>query len=213
MASAIRAWPGEPVAGTLEPVELAYDLPLLEGTGSAWAWVPLSAEGSDRVPLVVWLHGAGGDGERDVHNPDLRDAAAHLGAILLAPTSHPECDWSVVRKADLAGSTEYIVKTIDAAEAGSKWAVGTEVHLVDRLAKRHEGVKTLRLLAGIQCLCTTMYQIDLRHLLWVLDELAEGRVVNQISVDPETKALARIALDRMLSLVGDGAAKSVQILD
>jgi len=122
---------------------------------------------------------------------------------------HPECDWSVVQKADLAGSTEYILRTIDAAPPGSKWAVGTEVHLVHRLAKRHQGVKTVRLLAGIQCLCTTMYRIDLRHLCWVLDELAAGRVVNQIQVDPETKALARIALNRMLSLVGDGAAKTV----
>jgi quinolinate synthase len=122
---------------------------------------------------------------------------------------HPECDWPVVQKADLAGSTEFIIKTIDGAEPGSKWAVGTEVHLVHRLAKRHEGVKAVRLLAGIQCLCTTMYRISPRHLAWVLDELAEGRVVNQIKVDPETKTLARIALDRMLSLVGDGAAKTI----
>ena len=121
---------------------------------------------------------------------------------------HPECDWSVVQDADLAGSTEFIIKTIEASPPGSKWAVGTEVHLVHRLAKRFESVKTIRLLSGIQCLCTTMYRIDLKHLLWVLDELSDGRVVNQIRVDPETKALARIALDRMLSLVGDGAAKS-----
>jgi len=122
---------------------------------------------------------------------------------------HPECEWDVVQKADFAGSTEYIIKTIDAAEPGSKWAVGTEIHLVDRLAKRHAGEKAVRLLAGIQCLCSTMYRIDTRHLLWVLDALAEGRVVNQISVDPETAAYARIALDRMLLLVGDGQAKRV----
>lgn len=121
---------------------------------------------------------------------------------------HPECAWEVVQQADLAGSTEFILNTIDAAPAGSKWAVGTEVHLVNRLAQRYAGVKTVRSLAGIQCLCTTMYRIDCRHLLWVLDELAEGRVVNQIVVDPETKTLARLALDRMLSLVGDGAAKT-----
>ncbi len=121
---------------------------------------------------------------------------------------HPECDWSVVQKADMAGSTEYILKTIDAAEDGTKWAVGTEVHLVQRLAERYAGVKTVRLLAGIQCLCTTMYRIDPKHLLWVLDELAEGRVVNQITVDSETRAGARIALDRMLELIGDGAAKT-----
>lgn len=124
---------------------------------------------------------------------------------------HPECDWSVVQKADLAGSTEYIIKTIEAASPGSKWAVGTEVHLVHRLAKRFEGVKTIRLLSGIQCLCTTMYRIDRKHLLWVLDELAAGRVVNQIRVDSETKALARIALDRMLTLVGTGEAKTIRV--
>ena len=124
---------------------------------------------------------------------------------------HPECEWSVVQKADLAGSTEFIIKTIEASPPGSKWAVGTEVHLVHRLAKRFEGQKSIRLLAGIQCLCTTMYRIDMKHLLWSLDELAAGRVSNQISVDPETKTLARLALDRMLSLVGDGAAKAKSV--
>jgi len=124
---------------------------------------------------------------------------------------HPECDWSVVQKADLAGSTEFIIKTIEASAPGSKWAVGTEIHLVHRLAKRLEGEKTIRLLAGIQCLCTTMFRVDMKHLLWSLDELAAGRVVNQIRVDPETRALARLALDRMLSLVGDGAAKAKSV--
>jgi len=113
---------------------------------------------------------------------------------------HPECDWSVVQKADLVGSTEYIIQMLESAPAGSKWAVGTEVHLVHRLADRLAGRVTVRLLSGIQCLCTTMYRIDQKHLLWVLDNLAAGRVVNQIKVDPETRALARIALDRMLSL-------------
>lgn len=113
---------------------------------------------------------------------------------------HPECDWAVVQKADLSGSTEFIIRTIEQAPAGSKWAVGTEIHLVHRLAARFDGVKSVRLLAGIQCLCTTMYRIDMKHMLWVLDELAAGRVQNQIIVDPETKALARIALERMLAL-------------
>ena len=121
---------------------------------------------------------------------------------------HPECAWEVVQKADLSGSTEFIIRTIESSPPGSKWAVGTEIHLVHRLAKRFEKTHTVRLLAGIQCLCSTMYRIDRKHLLWCLDELAAGRVVNQIKVDPETKALARIALNRMLSLVGDGAAKA-----
>ncbi len=114
---------------------------------------------------------------------------------------HPECPWEVVQKADLAGSTEFIIKTIDEAPPGSKWAVGTEINLVTRLANRHAGVKEVRSLAGIQCLCSTMYRIDMPHLLHVLDNLADGRVINRISVDPETRRLALLALDRMLANV------------
>jgi quinolinate synthase len=113
---------------------------------------------------------------------------------------HPECTWEVVQKADLAGSTEFIIKTVREAPAGSKWAIGTEIHLVNRLATAYPD-KAVRSLAGIQCLCTTMYRIDLKHLLWCLDELAAGRVVNRISVDPETKRLALMALERMLANV------------
>jgi len=113
---------------------------------------------------------------------------------------HPECSWEVVQKSDLAGSTEFIIKTIREASPGSKWAVGTEIHLVSRLADLHPD-RAVRSLAGIQCLCTTMYRIDLKHMLWVLDELVAGRVVNQIQVDPETKRLAVVALERMLANV------------
>ncbi len=121
---------------------------------------------------------------------------------------HPECRWEVVQKADLAGSTEFIIKTIDEAPPGSSWAVGTEINLVNRLANRHVGTKTVRSLSGIQCLCSTMYRIDMPHLLHVLDNLAEGRVVNRIRVDPETRRLALLALDRMLTNV---AAQPVAI--
>ncbi|HUU84669.1 MAG TPA: quinolinate synthase NadA [Phycisphaerae bacterium] len=113
---------------------------------------------------------------------------------------HPECSWEVVQKADLAGSTEYILQTIADAPAGSKWAVGTEVHLVNRIAAQQPD-KTVRSLATIQCLCTTMYRIDPKHLVWVLDELAAGRVVNRITVPPDVKASAVTALDRMLANV------------
>ena len=112
---------------------------------------------------------------------------------------HPECPWEVCQQADLVGSTEYIVKTVSAAPAGSYWAVGTEIHLVNRLAKTMPD-KNIRLLAGIQCLCTTMYRIDLRHLYWTLDRLLDGEVVNQIKVDDETKRWSVIALNRMLEL-------------
>ncbi len=113
---------------------------------------------------------------------------------------HPECSWEVVQKSDLAGSTEFIIKTIRQASPGSKWAVGTEIHLVNRLANQYPA-KGVRSLAGIQCLCTTMYRIDLKHMLWVLDELVAGRIVNQIKVDAEIKRLALIALERMLANV------------
>ena len=114
---------------------------------------------------------------------------------------HPECSKDVVDLADLAGSTEYIINTIAAAPPGSKWAIGTEVHLVGRLAKTaaKRGV-SVRILSDCQCLCTTMYRIDQPHILWVLDNLAEGKVVNQIKVHPKARELALLALDRMLKL-------------
>ena len=111
---------------------------------------------------------------------------------------HPECSWEVAQKADYVGSTEYIIKTIREAAPGTRWAVGTEIHLVNRLANEHPD-KPTRSLAGIQCLCTTMYRIDTRHLLYALDALAEGRMINRISVEPEVKRLAVEALDRMLA--------------
>jgi len=114
---------------------------------------------------------------------------------------HPECDWPVVQKADLAGSTEYIVKVINEAPEGSRWAVGTEINLVNRLAKQFAGRKFVRSLAGTQCLCSTMYRIDPKHLTWCLDELAAGRVVNRIRVDDATRRDARVALQRMLDNV------------
>ncbi len=113
---------------------------------------------------------------------------------------HPECTWDVVQAADEAGSTEYIIKAVTEAPDGSSFAVGTEVNLVNRLAQQYAGTKKVRSLAGIQCLCTTMYRIDPRHLLWTLDQLAEDKPVNIIKVDDETKRGARIALERMLDL-------------
>jgi quinolinate synthase len=112
---------------------------------------------------------------------------------------HPECRHEVVAGADLYGSTETIIKTIDAAPAGSHWAVGTEINLVNRLSKQHPD-KEIHSLAPFQCLCSTMYRIKPGYLLWVLDNLAAGRIVNRITVDKKTADLARIALDRMLEI-------------
>jgi len=116
---------------------------------------------------------------------------------------HPECKWEVVQKADQAGSTAYIVKQVEAAPPGSQWAIGTEVHLVNRLAKQHPDQKII-VLSDCQCLCTTMYRIDLPHVCWVLENLVEGRVVNEIKVDPETRRWATVALERMLAIKGTG---------
>jgi quinolinate synthase len=119
---------------------------------------------------------------------------------------HPECEREVVVKADMTGSTEGILKAVRSAKPGSRWAVGTEVHMVNRLAAEvaPKGI-TVRILSECQCLCTTMYRIDLPHLLWVLDNLAERKVVNQITVHPEIKEHALVALNRMLELVADTA--------
>jgi quinolinate synthase len=114
---------------------------------------------------------------------------------------HPECKWEVCQEADSVGSTDHIIRTISAAPAGSKWAVGTEIHLTNRLAQENRD-KLVISLAGIQCLCSTMFRIDPPHLLWVLENLVEGAVVNRITVDPETKRWAKVALDRMLALPG-----------
>ncbi|MGW7549359.1 quinolinate synthase NadA [Streptomyces sp. NPDC054770] len=114
---------------------------------------------------------------------------------------HPECKHEVVAAADQVGSTEYIIKALEAAPAGSKWAIGTELNLVRRLANRFapEG-KEIVFLDKTVCFCSTMNRIDLPHLVWTLESLAEGNLVNRIEVDKETEAFAKLALERMLAL-------------
>ncbi|GAA4610895.1 quinolinate synthase NadA [Actinoallomurus liliacearum] len=112
---------------------------------------------------------------------------------------HPECRHEVVKEADHIGSTEYIIRMLDQAPAGSAWAVGTELNLVKRLADRHPD-KTIVFLDKTVCFCSTMNRIDLPHLVWSLESLARGEVVNQITVDEETAHYARAALDQMLAL-------------
>lgn len=112
---------------------------------------------------------------------------------------HPECQYEVVSKADVVGSTEMIIKTVTQSPAGSSWAVGTELNLVKRLAANNPD-KTVVFLDKDVCYCSTMNRIDLPHLLWAMESLVKGRVVNQIKVEPKTANFARIALDRMLGL-------------
>jgi len=112
---------------------------------------------------------------------------------------HPECQYEVVSKADVVGSTEMIIKTVTQSPAGSSWAVGTELNLVKRLAANNPD-KAVVFLDKDVCYCSTMNRIDLPHLLWAMESLVKGRVVNQIRVEPKTANFARIALDRMLGL-------------
>ncbi|WP_019630893.1 quinolinate synthase NadA [Actinomadura atramentaria] len=112
---------------------------------------------------------------------------------------HPECRHEVVRAADLVGSTEFIIKTLDEAPAGTSWAVGTELNLVRRLANAHPD-KNVMFLDKAVCFCSTMNRIDLPHLVLSLEALARGEVENRIQVGPDTAAHARAALDRMLAL-------------
>ena len=120
--------------------------------------------------------------------------------------AHPECLHEVVLGADYVGSTEFIINTITAAPAGTSWAVGTELNLVKRLAQQHPD-KTVVFLDKTVCFCATMNRIDLPHLVWAMENLVEGHVVNRIEVDPDTAHWARVALDRMLALPGPEAVK------
>ena len=114
---------------------------------------------------------------------------------------HPECRWEVCQKADVLGSTEKIIKTIEDGAPGSSFAVGTEIHLVNRLAERFAPLgKRVITLDDSGCLCTTMYRISPAHLAWALESLVAGKVVNQIKVADETKYWAKVALNRMLEV-------------
>ena len=115
--------------------------------------------------------------------------------------AHPECRFEVCQKADALGSTERLISIVEQAPSGSTFAIGTEIHLVNRLAKRFAPLgKKIVTLDDTGCLCTTMYRISPHHLAWALENLLEGRVVNQIKVRPQVKLWARVALDRMLEI-------------
>jgi quinolinate synthase len=155
----------------------------------------LTAEQLRDAKMILWR------GHCSVHGrftldcvTEVRDRVPGVNVLV-----HPECRHEVVMAADYVGSTEYIIKTIEAAPAGSAWAVGTELNLVRRLANAHPE-KTITFLDRTVCYCSTMNRIDLPHLVWALEELVAGRVANQITVDPQTAHHARIALDQMLAL-------------
>ena len=120
----------------------------------------------------------------------------HRGITVIV---HPECPREVVALADASGSTEQIIRAVAAGQAGSQWAVGTESNLVNRLARRH-GDRFIRVLSAASARCAQMARIDLRHLLWVLDNLAAGEVVNRVSVGADVASGARLALQRMIDI-------------
>ena len=126
----------------------------------------------------------------------IREAVPGINVLV-----HPECKNEVVRAADHVGSTEHIVRMLDAAEPGSAWAIGTELNLVRRLAATHPELE-VHYLDSTVCFCSTMNRIDLPHLVWTLESLVAGRTVNQIVVDPNDAHWARVALDQMLALPG-----------
>jgi quinolinate synthase len=155
----------------------------------------LTDEQLQRATMILWR------GHCSVHGRFTLDCVTEVreripGVQVLV---HPECRHDVVTAADLVGSTEYIIRTLDAAPPGSKWAVGTELNLVRRLANAHPD-KQVTFLDRTVCYCSTMNRIDLPHLVWSLEELVAGRVPNRITVDPVTAHFARVALDQMLAL-------------
>jgi quinolinate synthase len=151
----------------------------------------------DRARMILWK------GHCSVHGRFSADVVDELRATRpgIKIVVHPECTHDVVTRADLVGSTEFIIKTIEAAPAGSQWAVGTELNLVQRLARQHPEQEIVFLDRNV-CYCSTMNRIDLPHLVWTLESLADGVVVNRISVDPDTEHWAQVALQRMLDLPG-----------
>ncbi len=112
---------------------------------------------------------------------------------------HPECPMEVVDKSDLQGSTGKIIREVEQAAAGTKWAIGTELHLVNRLKHEHPE-QEIHFLSPVVCMCATMYRIDLAHLCWTLENLAAGTPVNVIEVDADTARWSLVALERMLQV-------------
>jgi len=131
---------------------------------------------------------------RPAHVEEVRRKYSGIRVIV-----HPECSWEVCQMADEVGSTEYILKRVEESPPGSMWAVGTEIHMVRRLAAE-QGNRRVIPLDDCVCMCSTMYRISPQHLCWTLESLLSGQVVNRISVAPETKHWARVALERMLEI-------------
>ncbi|MDD9381652.1 quinolinate synthase NadA [Streptomyces sp. ZAF1911] len=157
----------------------------------------LTVEQLRNAKMILWRGHCSVHGRFSVDS--VNDVRARIPGVNVLV--HPECKHEVVAAADYVGSTEYIIKALEAAPAGSKWAIGTELNLVQRLANRFAAEdKEVVFLDKTVCFCSTMNRIDLPHLVWTLESLAEGNLVNQIQVDKETESFAKLALERMLAL-------------
>jgi quinolinate synthase len=155
----------------------------------------LTAERLRKAKVILWK------GHCSVHQRFLPE---HVDKVRAADPGiqvvvHPECRWEVCQKADGIGSTDHIIKRVKEAQAGSSFAIGTEIHLVNRLAREYPDKRVITL-DDSGCLCTTMFRISPQHLCWALENLVDGNIVNQIKVKENVKRWARVALDRMLEI-------------
>jgi quinolinate synthase len=161
-------------------------------------WKPnggLTDEAIKNAKVILWRGHCSVHGRFTVENIDeVRGKLPQVKVLV-----HPECQHDVVSNADVVGSTEMIIKTVTQSPAGAKWAIGTELNLVQRLAKENPD-KQIVFLDKTVCYCSTMNRIDLPHLVWAMESLVSGRLINQIKVEDEVAKYAKVALDQMLAL-------------
>jgi quinolinate synthase len=161
-------------------------------------WKPNGGLSDDQIKnakVILWRGHCSVHGRFTVEN--IKDVKSRLPGVKVLV--HPECQYDVVSNADVIGSTEMIIKTVKDSPAGTKWAVGTELNLVQRLANENPDKEVVFLDKSV-CYCSTMNRIDLPHLVWAMESLVAGQVVNQITVVPEVAKYAKVALERMLAL-------------
>jgi len=157
----------------------------------------LTRESFSRARLILWKGHCSVHTRFSVKQIEQFRKAHPAGKVIV----HPECTFDVVQAADDCGSTEHIIRTVKASPEGSVWAVGTEIHLVNRLARDVAPARSVVTLDALGCLCSTMFRVSPNHLLWVLEGLIDDEVHNRIVVPEPTKRFARVALDRMLQVI------------
>jgi quinolinate synthase len=154
----------------------------------------IDREALRRARLILWKGHCSVHTKFSVRQIDQFRKAHPTGKVIV----HPECTFDVMRAADECGSTDFILRTVRESPEGSIWAVGTEIHLVSRLAKEVAPARTVVTLDSLGCLCSTMFRVSPNHLLWILEGLVDGDVHNRITVPEPTRTWAKVALDKML---------------